>query len=602
MYSIKPLVFIASALFIFSSAVASENSLPANHSLIDNSLEQLQLNGKAAADGKSSIVDVAGPVEFHQAVRVETTKREVNEYELQLDIKLPTVTLKKGDIIWASVWARMLRTEDESGQGKLGLVVEQTKEPFDKLISRRVSVGPTWQQLAAPARVHADAATGSLHLAIRVGGAAQTLEIGGVQLVRFDDPGSIDLGTLPQTRITYGGREPDAAWRADADKRIDEIRKAPLTIRVTDAAGHPISGATVDVEMQQHAFPFGCVYSPRSIAGPDAATPANQEYARRFAELFNVGVDEFAMKWPAWETDAIRSMALASLDWMTAHNIRVRGHCLVWPGWRRLPADVQALQNDPAALAKRIDDHIRGEVAALAGRVTEWDVINEPYVNNNLMKILGDRAMADWFVTAHAADPSPRLLLNETSVPTSPPTDKHYDTLFEQVQAIQNAGAPIGGVGMQAHFGSNLTSINDLQKIYDRFATLGIPLEITELDIDVNDEQLQADYLRDFLTFTFSHPNISGIMMWGFVENHHWRPDAALWREDWKIKPAGQAWLDLVKNKWWTRARLTTSADGTVSLRGFLGTYKITGTANGLSASSDISLPHDGCTASVVLK
>ena len=53
---------------------------------------------------------------------------------------------------------------------------------------------------------------------------------------------------------------------------------------------------------------------------------------------------------------------------------------------------------------------------------------------------------------------------------------------------------------------------------HKQFATLGLPVRITELDIDSNDEELQADYFRDFLTASFSHPNINGIMIWGFWE------------------------------------------------------------------------------------
>src|SRR5438045_8528998 len=53
---------------------------------------------------------------------------------------------------------------------------------------------------------------------------------------------------------------------------------------------------------------------------------------------------------------------------------------------------------------------------------------------------------------------------------------------------------------------------------------------ITELDIDSNDDKLQADYLRDFLPASFSHPNTNGLLMWGSWEPAHWRPNAAMYR------------------------------------------------------------------------
>ena len=581
---------------------AANEKLPPNQSLIGVGVAHLHLTGQAAGDVKSRPITVDDAPGFTQALHVETARRAPNEYDAQFVLPVQNVTLHKGDVVWASVRVRMLQTADESGQGVFGLVLEQDKEPFNKLIQRRVSVGRSWQQLAAPARLSADYPAGSLHLALRVGGAAQTLEFGDVQLVTFDDPKSITLAQLPQTRITYGGRDPHAAWRAAADARIERVRKAPLTVRVTDAQGRPVSGAAVTVEMKQHAFPFGCEYNPQQVVGPDALTPAGKEFLRRYVDLFNVGTDEYAMKWPGWDDPATRTTALAALDWMTAHGVRVRGHCLVWPAWRHLPADVKKLQDDPKQLADRIDQHITDEVTALKGRVFEWDVVNEPYVNHDLMNILGYGAMADWFKLAHAADSNPRLLLNETSVPTNPPADPHYNVLFDQVKAIQKAGAPIGGVGMQAHFGSELTSMADLQQIFARFAKLGIPTEITEFDVDTNDQQLQADYLRDFMTLSFSEPSVSGFIMWGFAEGHHWRPDAALWRADWTIKPAGQAWLDLVKKKWWTHATLSSGPNGSAEVRGFLGDYTITATDRQKSTTVTARLPHGGTTVDVVLK
>jgi endo-1,4-beta-xylanase len=598
------LLFLATAACNLARAGSMQSTLPANHSLIAANPGDFQLACDPAGAARSQIVSVVPGPGLEGALRVTTLHRTANEYNIQLKLPLPLIALKSGDVVWVAVWARMLHSGDESGQGVLGIVLEQKEEPFSKLVQHRVSVGTQWQEFAFPARVNTDYTAGSLQLALPVGAAAQTLEIGGVQFVRFDDAASIQLEDLPQTRITYGGRESDASWRKAADERIEQIRKSMLSVHVVDGGGRPVAGATVTVEMRQHAFPFGCAYDPNEIAGSAAETPEGRSYAEHFAELFNVGVDEYAMGWRAWQRRGDRALATGAADWMTAHGIRVRGHCLVWPGWRHLPAELNDLQTNPSALAQRVDRHIREEVSAFAGRLTEWDVINEPYDNSDLMNVLpvGYGAMAAWFKAAHQADPSPRLLLNEAGVPTNPSDDSRYDLLYRQVKSIQDQGGPIGGLGMEAHFCSTLTSIADLQQIYDRFATLRIPVEITELDVNVNDEQLQADYLRDFLTISFSHPNISGITMWGFVEGHHWRPDAALWRADWKIKPAGQAWLDLVKNRWWTHEKLITAADGSASVRGFLGDYTITTQVGNRSQTTTVSLPEGGRTVELVLR
>lgn len=109
----------------------------------------------------------------------------------------------------------------------------------------------------------------------------------------------------------------------------------------------------------------------------------------------------------------------------------------------------------------------------------------------------------------------------------------------------------------------------------DRFAQFGKPLQITEFDVDTNDEQAQADYTRDVMTVMFSHPATSGFLMWGFWEGSHWKPKCAMYRTDWSEKPNARAYRDLVFGQWWTNASGKTAADGAYSARAFLGEYEI---------------------------
>ena len=56
-----------------------------------------------------------------------------------------------------------------------------------------------------------------------------------------------------------------------------------------------------------------------------------------------------------------------------------------------------------------------------------------------------------------------------------------------------------------------------------------------------------------------------------------------VFRNDWSIKPNGQAWIDLVKDQWWTDEQLASDAEGQAALRGFKRTYEITVTLDGKS-------------------
>ena len=136
-------------------------------------------------------------------------------------------------------------------------------------------------------------------------------------------------------------------------------------------------------------------------------------------------------------------------------------------------------------------------------------------------------------------------------------------------------GAPLAGIGLQSHFGWDLTAPTMILKELDRFGELGLELEITEHDIDITDEQAQADYTRDFMTLAFSHPAVTGFLSWGFWEGMHWKPTGAYFRKDWSLKPAGKVWIDLVTEKWWTSAEGKTTGNGTYQTRGFLGDYEV---------------------------
>lgn len=99
---------------------------------------------------------------------------------------------------------------------------------------------------------------------------------------------------------------------------------------------------------------------------------------------------------------------------------------------------------------------------------------------------------------------------------------------------------------MQAHFGLDVTPLVKMLAVLDRFARFGLPIQITEFDAQLPNETLQAEFTRDFLTTMFSHPAVSGVVMWGFWEGRHDSPATALWRCNWTPKPNATAWMNLV--------------------------------------------------------
>lgn len=235
------------------------------------------------------------------------------------------------------------------------------------------------------------------------------------------------------------------------------------------------------------------------------------------------------------------------------------------------------MQDRPDELRARIRGHFEDEIGATRGRIDDWDVINEPFANHDVMQVLGDGAMADWFRLVRELDPRPRLFLNDYAGLVAGGRNTPHKEHFEKtLRYLKDQGAPLGGVGIQAHFGQQVTPPELLIKELDRWAAFGLPVHITEFDLDLRDEELQADYTRDFLTAMFSHPAVEAVLTWGFWESRHWRPDAAMWRRDWSMKPNGRVWTQLTRETWWTDLAGATDAGGRWMGAGFFGDYEIT--------------------------
>jgi GH35 family endo-1,4-beta-xylanase len=86
-----------------------------------------------------------------------------------------------------------------------------------------------------------------------------------------------------------------------------------------------------------------------------------------------------------------------------------------------LPPDVCGLESNPAALQTRILTHITDEVTTLQkmfpGLIEEWDVVNEPVEQHDLMDVLGGEwAVASWLNATAVANPAAGRRLNDNGV------------------------------------------------------------------------------------------------------------------------------------------------------------------------------------------
>ena len=163
---------------------------------------------------------------------------------------------------------RTIVTTDETGQGTVGFVFERAGDPYTKSGSYAAHAGDKWQQFQVPFIAAEDYAAGEAHILFRLGYRPQTVEIAGFSLSNFGQ--TAQLADLPRTKFSYAGQQLDAPWRREAAARIDRLRKADLKVRVVDAAGKPVGGAQVRVEMTDGAYKFGSAISERILFGDDA--------------------------------------------------------------------------------------------------------------------------------------------------------------------------------------------------------------------------------------------------------------------------------------------------------------------------------------------
>jgi len=384
--------------------------------------------------------------------------------------------------------------------------------------------------------------------------------------------------------------EKDELARAHA--RIEKGRMGDIRVRALDRSGNPLPGASVKVEQTRHQFAFGTAIAHQLFL-PGASPETRRKYLELIEENFNWAVHENALKWyHIGRRPDVRDYEACDriLEWCEANNIKMRGHCIFWATPRYNPEWVRALPDE--ALRQAMETRCKELVARYRGRILEYDVNNEMLRHRFYAERLGETIRVDMFKWAHQADPDARLFVNDYGILGSREWTEKYK---QHIQWLIDNGAPVGGIGLQGHFSSKLPPLDKISETLDMLAELGLPIRITEFDIACANEEEQARALRDFFTLCFSHPKVEGILMWGFWEGAHWKPERALYRKDFSPKPNALAYRELVFDRWWTREQGRTDEKGCFQCRGFFGSYRVTWKdREGVEHSGAFSLKKDG--------
>ncbi|WP_165440680.1 endo-1,4-beta-xylanase [Rubripirellula amarantea] len=527
--------------------------------------------------GTSQLVPVAGEP-FGFAYEVTTSAVPPNPWNLQAQEK-NDYPVQSGDTLRFEFSVRAT-----SGNNPITGFVLQTTDTYANLVSQSINLSSNWQHFTIDYEVGEDFATESLQAVFNIGQKLQTVEIGGFHWTNLSN--SVNFEDLPEQfpASSYEGRLGTDAWRESADSRIETDRMSLATVQVVDGSGNPLDGAVIHLRQKEHEFLFGSAINAfNGKLDPNGNTQA-LKYQSEINRLFNTVVMENSLKWPQYLNDPQR--AIDAVNFANSNDLYVRGHNMIWPSRGNMPSSIwneydtrvitDGSVSAAAWLETTIENHLADLLTTFNGQVPEWDVVNEPYTNHDVMDILGDSIVVDWFQQVRDYDPTIKLVLNDYHIFTSNGSDTAHRVNFDNwLTTLSNAGL-LDVIGVQNHYGAgNLTDIVVLEQLVNSYYTqFNTPIVITEFDVNTEDEQLQADYLRDYFTMAFSQNEVSEILQWGFWEDSHWLPNSALYRSDFSIKPNGQAYEDLVFGRWWSDVR-GTSSSGAFSTDVFRGDYEV---------------------------
>jgi endo-1,4-beta-xylanase len=555
---------------------AEREGLPNPGELLYDITDMSVYNFNSSNGASMTVADADAELDFGRKFMIDVKMAGTNAWEPQFQTPINQVAVNNGDVVLYIFSIRKTEPAQNGETGQAAFFSQRSSSPWTGLGSLSLTLSDNWRRYYVIAKATEDFAIGEMAGTFHLGFMKQKVEIGGI--IALNMGSDVNVDDLPRNELFYIGMEEDAEWRLAAAERIEEHRKSDISIEVLDEAGNPVEGATVNIEMQKHLFGFGSFISDYLISN----SAAGDLYRENFLDLFNCGTTPFYMggnnnDWGWYGTSGISKIKYPRFaKWFQDNNIPAKGHVLIWPGWNYMPSFFEDLAGDPEGLKQALYDHL-DELVPIGKQygLYEWDVVNEPFINHDVMDILGEDILVDWYKYVHGLDPNPKLILNEYNIIQGGGRKDFQDNFIRIVEFMKSEGAPLGGIGMQCHFDENLTSIPLVLGILDQFGELGLPIQITEFDINTRDEEMQAAYTRDFYTAVFSHPSAEKIVMWGFFEPVMWKPDGAFIRSDWSFKPNYHAYKDLLFNEWWTDENGVTDSDGKYAVRGFKGSYTV---------------------------
>lgn len=305
-------------------------------------------------------------------------------------------------------------------------------------------------------------------------------------------------------------------------------------------------------ETYEDYFKIGAAIEPYQLKG---------EHAEVLKKHFNSLTAENVMK-----PETIQSEK-GQFDFSAADKIRnftqenemvMRGHTLVWhsqiPDWFFEGPTGKLVSKE--VLLDRMRTHIEVTMKHFKGEIDSWDVVNEAIDpsaaetdglrNSKWYQIAGIDYIKEAFIHANRIDPEAKLYINDYSLLSDP---AKRDIMYNLVQDLLAEGVPVDGIGMQGHINIESPSVSTMERTLAKFASLGVELQITELDMSVYTDNSQNydsfseelavkqghQYREIFNLFKQYSDQISNVTLWGVADDHTWLTGFPVERNNWPL-------------------------------------------------------------------
>jgi GH35 family endo-1,4-beta-xylanase len=274
------------------------------------------------------------------------------------------------------------------------------------------------------------------------------------------------------------------------------------------------------------------------------------------------------------------------LDELEKSKITPKGHPLWWAHTAGMPAWTKDLKWDDGSVQKEIQRTITRSVKRYKGRINYYDAINENHDWCNAYNLTQEQAPLMTKLccdTMHEADPDVHAIVNtcfmfgenaaDGRTQWGPSWERNL-VPYTAIEQLEELGVQYEAIGMQLY--NPARDMLAIDKMYDRFKKFGKRVHLTELGVPSFEkavsenagegdkyclsymyyglwhemgwnERLQADWVEQFYTITYSHPEVEAITMWN-LNDPGYVPASGLYTQEFEPKESWYRLKELEKS------------------------------------------------------